>query len=189
MRLPLIAKLLLPQLKRIAASREPDFRIVKDAESITGEITRDAIYLERWWMRSRNDRMNVYLHHYIRDDDAALHDHQYGSVSLVMAEGLRETYQEDPPRSESLVRYPQPGDLVFRSSRMAHRLQVLPGSDPWTLFITGPRVKETWGFWCGLRFVPWTDYTKVSQTAGRGTGTSGVGVGCGEEDQPWRREL
>jgi len=64
------------------------------------------------------------------------------------------------------------GNIVVRSHEYKHRMVV---DEPcWTLFITGPSIRE-WGFWCpGGRFVPWQEFTEESE------GVSSVGRGCGE---------
>lgn len=199
MRMRWLARLLLPRLKRWAGARKPNFEIIKDADPITFErlgkftdvtVPRKEIYLQRWWLVPRNDWMNVYLHRMIRDDDAVLHDHSYWSLSLVLSDGLEELWLEKPDDVSRLwkgniidvaeTRRPVQGDLVLRTPRMAHQLKVLPGTEPWTIFVTGPRVKS-WGFYCKRGWKLWSEYVKVDQTKGRGTGTSGIGVGCGED--------
>lgn len=202
MRARWLARLLLPRLRAWAASRPgpggvpglPDFVVVRNS----GDE-----YLRRWWVVQRNNYLNVYLHNMLRDDDDVLHDHMYPSVSLVLTDGLDEVLCDDPrvyaemhptqPGEPVRYRYPtrrrviHAGDIVWRSSRMAHQLIVNnkgPGGagEAWTLFITGPRIKE-WGFWCPRGFRHWREYVSLTQdpsVRGNGTGQSGKGVGCGE---------
>lgn len=199
-----LARLLRPRLQAWAATRlgpggvpgRPDFEVVRNDRDV---------YLRRWWVVPRNNWFNIYLHNMLRDDDNILHDHMYASVSLVLTDGLNEVYCEHPawdalrrvPRSDgsegpielrTATRIIRGGDLVWRSSKMAHQLIVNnKGPDgagtAWTLFITGPRVKQ-WGFWCPKGFRHWKDYVAVTQdpsVRGNGSGnTSGKGVGCGE---------
>ena len=55
---------------------------------------------------------------------------------------------------------------------MPHRIEIRGGEQCWTLFITGPRIRE-WGFHCPQGWRHWRDYTKP--------GSYGqVGRGCGE---------
>lgn len=189
MRMRWLARLLAPRLKRWAAQRKPDFRVTDKSGAVY--LNRWHIVKPRWW------RPGLYLHQMLRDDDAVLHDHPYASVSLVLAEGLREQYTDRPEEdratermvvsmlnervhygSEMMVklRYPQPGDIVYRSSRTAHQLQVLPGSDPWTLFFTGRRLMKEWGFWCPKGWRHFRRYADVQK------GISGEGLGCGEAE-------
>jgi hypothetical protein len=184
MRIVWLARLLLPRLKRLAESRPPNFEVTRDGG-------RD-VYLRRWWIIPRNNHFNVYLHNMLKDDDDILHDHMYWSLSLVLTDGIEERYTLDPERTYNLPQHGEDdpnwhrtireGQLVLRSPCMAHQLIV--HKPAWTLFITGPRVKE-WGFWCPKGFRHWKDYVALtqdpSQDQSKGTaGTSGRGVGCGE---------
>jgi len=118
--------------------RKPDFVIGDKGDP----------YLLRWWIIPRNKRFNIYLHKILRsDDDRALHDHPWWNVSII----LRGSYIELMPRGEHRIR--AAGDIVFRKATALHRLISL-GEPCWTLFITGPRVRE-WGFACPQGFVVW----------------------------------
>lgn len=185
-----LARLLLPVLlRRVAHARDPDFTVVRDG----GEP-----YLHRWWVWRRNRWCNLYLHQMLRDDDAVIHDHPYASLSLVLTDGLRERFTWRPDilarevphvyHGQALFeRWLSAGHLVYRSRHFAHQLIVdkpEDGSVPnvWTLFLTGPRLRE-WGFWCPRGWRPWHEYVATSQdSSGAGSGTSGVGRGCGEVD-------
>lgn len=173
MRTRWLARALLPRLQRLAASREPDFQIKKTSGGGEGED----VYLRRWWLIPRNRLLGVYLHNMVRDDDAVRHDHPYLSLSLCLSSGLLESYQEFPPSGVVRMRKPQQGQWIWRSSRMAHQLMVM--SPAWTLFFTGPRIRE-WGFWCPRGWRSWRQYVATSGAV-EGGGTSGVGAGCGED--------
>lgn len=135
----------------------------------------DAPYLRRWFLLPRGDGPACYLHQFLRDDDdRALHDHPWASVGIILAGG----YIEHLPEGTVLRRA---GDVIPRPPEHRHRV-VLHRNDEgrpiecWTLFLTGPRVRD-WDFWCPgdgttERFVPWQDFT---------TGEHGelVGKGCG----------
>lgn len=127
---------------------------------------KDDPYLRRWWIIPRNALLNVYLHN-IRhsDDDRALHDHPYANVSIV----LRGGYIEVTPKGRFLRSF---GSIVFRRPSARHRLEVIEDFDTWTIFITGPRVRE-WGFACPQGWVPWQEFV---DTRDHGS----VGRGCGE---------
>lgn len=198
MRLRWLARLLLPHLKRLAASRDSDFKVFRNG----GE----AVYLHRWWMWRRNNLSNLYLHNMLRDDDPILHDHPYGSISLVLTDGLTEVYRPHPDLDYSIGKWREgrmmsptgdplshiaprrrtfrAGDIVYRSSTMAHQLIVEPG-EAWTLFFTFRRARGDWGFWCPKGWREWYKYVATNQDPSKkgntvGRGTSGRGVGCGE---------
>lgn len=133
----------------------------------------DNPYLRRWWVIPRNRWFNIYLHEFLRsDDDRALHDHPWINLSII----LKGCYREHKPGGVVKVRKPwrplAPWRIVFRLPTAAHRVELIDGLPVWTLFITGPRVRE-WGFWCPKGFVHWRDFTA-------GKNGEVVGKGCGE---------
>lgn len=142
-------------IKRITR-RPPDFQIGGAADP----------YMNRWWVIPRNRFFNIYLHQFIRDDeDRAHHDHPWPSLSW----SLRGTLLE---YTKKFARVIPEGSWTFRGPWFSHRL-ALPLGDSgktWTLFITGPRIRE-WGFHCPRGWVHWKDFT---------AGESGaiVGKGC-----------
>lgn len=123
-------------------------------------------YMHRWFLIPRNKWFNIYLHHILRsDDDRALHDHPWYSLSFV----LKGVYLEIRPNDAQVYwRW----SLIWRKATHTHRLVVVPGETVWTLFITGPRIRD-WGFHCPKGWVPWQKFVKPSD---RGN----VGIGCGE---------
>lgn len=119
-------------------------------------------YLERWYILPRNRFCNLYLHviHH-DDDDRALHDHPWHSLSYVVSGTLIEITKDcDHVRRE--------GQIVYRSATLAHRLEVVRGPVI-TLFLTGPRVRS-WGFHCPKGWVHWLDFVSPDDKgqAGRG---------------------
>jgi hypothetical protein len=147
--------------------REPDFIIGGKEDP----------YLLRWWVIPRNRFFNIYLHKFLRDDDdRALHDHPWASLSII----LRGGYIEHMPGK---VRRRRVGRIVFRRATHAHRVELFrprfwwnspielnQAIPAWTLFITGPRVRE-WGFHCPQGWRHWKDFTAPGDS-------SRVGKGC-----------
>jgi hypothetical protein len=122
-------------------------------------------YLRRWWIIPRNSWFNIYLHHFQRsDDDRALHDHPWWNVSVL----LHGEYLEWMRDGSSRLRM-SPA-VVFRSAEAAHRIELVTGP-VWTLFITGPKVRE-WGFLCPKGWRHWRDFTNMDD------GGATVGRGC-----------
>lgn len=124
-------------------------------------------YLRRWHLIPRNRFFNVYLHHFVgSDDERALHDHPWASLSFLLRGTLREAYFDETDREEAeqygnnyafswwRVRWMRP---VYRRAKFSHRLIVMPGETAWTLFLTGPRIRA-WGFWCPGGWKYWRDY-------------------------------
>ncbi len=127
---------------------------------------KDRPYMLRWYIIPRNRFFNVYLHKICRDDDdRALHDHPWASLSLILAGG----YCEVKPSGR---RDYAAGSVILRGSTYQHRLEVLGGEPCWTLFVTGSRVRE-WGFHCPKGFVSWKDFCATDDYGN-------IGRGCGE---------
>lgn len=161
MKLPtFIVSRLARALGRIGFGRDPDF--------IIGQPGND--YLRRWFVIPRNNYFNIYLHQFIRsDDDRALHDHPWWNVSLLLDnEYVEHTIGAGGVNHRKLYKA---GDLKFRSARYAHRVELTAGSC-WSLFITGPKVRD-WGFHCSTRWVPWQEFTNP-------VNPGEIGRGCGE---------
>lgn len=146
---------------RTMIRRQPDF--------VVGD--HDDPYLRRWWVIPRNKCFNVYVHEFLRDDDdRACHCHPWLSLSLSLNMAMDEVWLD---RSYGLAierrRRVEPGTLLFRRARFAHRM-VVPEPGAITLFITGPTIR-TWGFWCGgTRFVPWQQFVDARDSGKVGRG-------------------
>lgn len=126
---------------------------------------KDAPYLLRWYLIPRNRFFNIYLHCILRDDDdRALHDHPWWSISFLLDGIIKEI---DKKGSRFVHMFLQPR---VRSAKYAHRLELVTDS-AWTLFITGPRIRE-WGFHCPQGWRHWSQFTDA-------TGEK-VGKGCND---------
>lgn len=131
--------------------RKPDFVIGADAP--------EGPYMLRWYLIPRNPVFNMYYHQVLRDDDdRALHDHPWPSVSIVQ-KGVMLDVRND---GTTML---QPGDMVFRDAEDAHRLEVVEGPVE-TLFITGPK-QRVWGFHCPDG---WKDFMQFDNDGGCGDG-------------------
>lgn len=140
--------------------RPPDFTVRQG----------DSDYMRRWWVIPRNMRFNIYLHHIVRsDDDRAMHDHPWWNVSIL----LWGKYLEVMPGTTRRIR--RPFIPVFRQAEAAHRLELVDDEPVWSLFITGPVVRQ-WGFHCPRGWVFWKDFVSVAND-GR---SNDIGRGCDE---------
>jgi hypothetical protein len=138
--------------------RPPDFVIGKPGDD----------YLRRWWIIPRNRIFNIYLHEFLRsDDDRALHDHPWWNVSILLAgEYTEHTIAAGGVNLRKVFRA---GDIKLRAARAAHRIELHAGPC-WTLFITGPRLRD-WGFHCPAGWRPWQQFVN-SRNSGE------IGPGC-----------
>jgi hypothetical protein len=121
-------------------------------------------YLLRWHIIPRNRWFNVYLHKFLGDDDdRALHDHPWHSLSVCLGGDGRLLEVLPGKRVRSIKRW-RP---YFRKADQAHRLALI-GNHCWTLFITGPRIRE-WGFLCPQGWRHWEEFTDATgDRVGRG---------------------
>ena len=119
----------------------------------------EAPYLRRWWLIPRNGRFNVYLHNFLHsDDDSALHDHMYYNVSILLRDCYREHFLDGSVALRKPWRPWAFWRLTFRRPATAHRVELIDNAPVWTLFLTGPRVRE-WGFHCPKGWRHWREFT------------------------------
>ncbi len=157
--------LFLRLLYRVVLERRPDF--------IIGGDSAGGPYLRRWWLIPRNRWFNVYLHHFMRDDDdRALHDHPWPWFSLL----LSGEYVEHTIAAGGIHHRERrtTGSMKFSLPSRAHRIELRKrGGLPvgcWTLFVTGPVMRQ-WGFHCpdkGWRH--WKEFTAEGKPGEIGPG-------------------
>ena len=156
----------LKKANKIMDSRPPDFVIGPKEDP----------YMLRWWAIPRNKYFNIYLHKILHDDDdRALHDHPWPSLSLMTSGGLFETYINSNDVHKR--RWISIGEWIYRNPNFAHRLQLAqygdkPAQPATTIFMTGPRIRE-WGFHCPKGWRHWKDFVNQENKGEQG-------VGCGE---------
>lgn len=154
---------LLRRIIKTDRKRKPDFKIGDPNDP----------YMLRWFVIPRNRWFNIYLHQMRKDDDdRALHDHPFASLSIMLEGNMGEFYARSDGariREDLLFRHVSAGAIIYRNGRFAHRL-VVPGRYAKTLFITGPRFRK-WGFYCPHSWRYWEDFV---QTNARGE----IGRGC-----------
>lgn len=153
----------------------------------------DRPYLRRWWLTpwSRWGRDNpttrlqrigsalarllpsAYLHQFLRsDDDRALHDHPWSSLSILLrGYYVEHTIAAGGIRHERLL---VTGDWRLRlSGRLAHRVELPHGEPCWTLFVIGPKYRA-WGFHCPDEgWIPWQRFTAPDDKGAVGPGCAG----------------
>ena len=144
-------------------------------------------YCLRWWVIPRNRWFNIYLHNFKRDDDdRALHDHPWHNCTIPLRVGYDEqqfnrTWEDGWVLPITMMIPRNVGKINFRRATTPHRVILRRDKDgvpmpSWSLFITGPVIRE-WGFVCpGGRWVHWHEFTGFENTGQSGL----VGKGCGE---------
>lgn len=142
-----------------AHARQPDF-IIGGAEDP---------YILRWWLIPRNRLFNIYAHLFLRsDDDRAHHGHPWlFNISWI----INNEYTEHTILAGGvLVRtIRKAGQLKFRWGAAPHRIELHNGPC-WTVFITGPRIRD-WGFYCMEKgWIPWRRFTAADDPGAIGKG-------------------
>lgn len=144
---------------RWARARQPDV--------VIGGVERP--YLRRHWLLPRNRFFNIYVHQFLRsDDDRALHDHPWLFNASWLVDGQ---YTEHTIAAGGIsVRTPRAaGAFKFRWGPAPHRVELTHGAC-WTVFITGPVVRN-WGFHCPDNgWVNWKQFTAADDPGAVGKG-------------------
>lgn len=166
-----LRRMVLARAEKVMASRPPDFEIGQNGDR----------YMLRWWIIPRNRFFNIYLHQFLHDDDdRALHDHPWASVTWVLRGGYLEHFLDGTSGIRTL------GDIVTRGASTAHRVELFklgswrldgtpdhaPGPEivqATTLFFTGPIIRD-WGFHCPKGWVPWQKYVDARDKGAVGNG-------------------
>jgi hypothetical protein len=118
----------------------------------------DNPYMFRWWIIRNKRWFSIYLHKFLRDDDArAMHDHPWASASIILRGSYFEIvprYPADwPQRREVDYRFRSAWRIRRRAADDVHRIELWKDGATgkpipcWSLFLTGPVVRD-WGFWC-----------------------------------------
>lgn len=129
----------------------------------------DNPYLYRWYVIPRFDFLSIYVHKFLRDDDdRALHDHPWKSVSFLFRGRYIEVTSDGKEREFSAPA------IIWRTASDPHRIKLIDGKPAWTLFFAGRRERD-WGFWCnGGRWVHWKEFVTVTPNGNKN------GKGCEE---------
>lgn len=136
-------------------------------------------YLDRWHLIPNNRWINIYLHKFMRsDDDRALHDHPWWSVSFLLKGSVTELYYKTdelslpaPWRKVMLKDNIRRFIPVYRRADHTHRIVLEEGTVAWTLFITGSKSRD-WGFHCPKGWKHHKEFTKKDK--------DGNSAGCGD---------
>ncbi len=151
-------------------------------------------YLHRWSLLPSNPFFNVKLHRFMRSDDDVMHDHPWANVSVLLRGGYIEHVpyktrvaldghwieyraapfsrmrRRDPKRPRWKNPWKRAAWVVFRRAAAAHSIELLSG-EVWTLFLTGPRIRE-WGFHCPQGWRHWRDFLGMDAKGKPGGGCS-----------------
>lgn len=118
-------------------------RVIMDRDGVHPYLVRYYIFLKD---RERFP-FNVFLHNFLRSDPDDIHDHPWMWSTIILKGGYWEwvpTYCNGIINGETRI-WRGPGTMRFNKAEAYHRIEIEPGVDCWTLFMTGRRIRE-WGF-------------------------------------------
>lgn len=129
-------------------------------------------YLERYYvfLKDRNwFPFNIFLHRFLKSDPDDQHDHPWNYITIILKGGYWEyvlTYDNQGHINGETKIWRGAGHMRRCQAESYHRIELEPGVDCWTMFITGKRRRE-WGFiehsksWSNLTWVPNEEYIMV----------------------------
>ena len=116
-------------------------------------------YLNRWRLIPRNKWFNIYLHQFVGPDPGVYaHDHPWWNVTIK----LWGDYMETRDVLGNGVYQFLWNKVTIRNPTSRHIIYDVVTPDCWTLFITGPVVRD-WGFWVDGKWVNHNDYLDAIQ--------------------------
>lgn len=149
------------------------YHVYKTKTVISRKTT--GVYLIRYYLIPSNKYFNIYLHKFMSsDEDIALHDHPWDSLSILLYNSYIECIPENKEKwlnneSRSIIEIERKQfSVIYRDASWIHKI-VLHKGPVYTLFITSS-YKRNWFFWCDKGPVLSSDFLDK-------TGTE-VGKGC-----------
>ena len=121
-------------------------RVILDRNNKHPYLIRYYLFLkERSWFP-----VNIFLHKFMKSDPGDLHDHPWSYFTFIVKGG----YFEWTPQPDGRVLREWHGRWHFRfkSASSKHRIELMEGVTPWTIFIAFKHERE-WGFYPKGKFV------------------------------------
>jgi len=113
-------------------------RIIMDRQCNEPLLERYYVFLkDRKWFP-----FNIFVHKFCKGDPGDLHDHPWPYFTLILKGGY---YEWIPGKGGEVRKWRGPGHFRFCSAQSYHRIELVDGITPWTLFMPGPQQRE-WGF-------------------------------------------
>lgn len=112
--------------------------------------------------------LSIYIHQFMRgDSDRCLHDHPWPFISIILRGGYWEEMRIDQEHmieigsenerwqlGRTVYHWRRPGSILWRLAKTAHRIDIKPGTHPWSLVIVGRKSRD-WGFWTSGGWRKW----------------------------------
>lgn len=101
----------------------------------------EGLYLERYFIFRIPGHIGVFLHRFHVSDPDYVHDHPWSNISFCL--GRYREHWHDGTYTDRRA-----GSIVFRPALMLHKIELLDGEKPWSLFVHFKR-RRRWGFFRG----------------------------------------
>ena len=132
-------------------SRLGRYRIIMDRENNEPYLERYYIFLrDRTWFP-----FNVFIHKFIKSDPDDVHDHPWPYATLILKGGYNEwvpVFDNTGKKIDEVCYWRGPGHFRISGSNSYHRIELVEGVTPWTMFMPGPQRRE-WGFLVNNRWI------------------------------------
>ena len=134
-------------------------RIIMDRQCNEPLLTRYYLFLkDRKWFP-----FNVFLHKFHKGDPGDVHDHPWPYATFILKGGYFEwtpIFADDGSMVGETRYWRGPGHFRICSSNSYHRIELVEGVTPWTLFMPGPHKRE-WGFLVNNKWIHNDSYLKL----------------------------
>jgi len=132
-------------------SRLGRYRIIMDRENNEPYLERYYIFLrDRTWFP-----FNVFIHKFIKSDPDDVHDHPWPYATLILKGGYNEwvpVFDNTGKKIDEVCYWRGPGHFRISGANSYHRIELVEGVTPWTMFMPGPQRRE-WGFLVNNRWI------------------------------------
>ena len=103
--------------------------------------------------RVRQSPFNIFIHKFLKSDEAVLHDHPWSYCSIILKGGYKEHMAEPcyafPENNLEKVEIRKPGTLIINDYTHKHFVELIEDTC-WTIFIPWKKKSDKWGFYPNL---------------------------------------
>ena len=134
-------------------------RIIMDRQCNEPLLTRYYLFLKD----RKTFPFNVFLHKFHKGDPGDQHDHPWSYATFILKGGYYEwtpIFADDGSMVGETRYWRGPGHFRICSPDSYHRIELVEGVTPWTLFMPGPHKRE-WGFLVNNKWIHNDSYLKL----------------------------
>ena len=142
-----------------------------DRKRIIMDRNNDEPYLERYYIFLKDRSwfpFNVFIHKFLKSDPDDVHDHPWPYATLILKGGYNEwvpVFDHDGKKINEVCHWRGPGHFRISSANSYHRIELVQGITPWTMFMPGPQ-RRVWGFLVNNQWIPNEQYLESKKIHG-----------------------